>query len=443
MTTEIKPWEYDLFERSKYAEFLTNFICGPNVGKVMNLDASWGAGKTFFIKNWQAQLANEIHPTLYINAWETDYASDPLVPILNGLNSRLDVLINDDRIKKTAIRDVSNKLARGFKNGLPVILDALAVKLTGKENMGQFIQALTEGVSEGNTNLLDEFKEREELLIRFRGLLDEALEIIFEKFNSPFFIFIDELDRCRPNYAIEVLESVKHVFDFEGVVFVVATDKSQLVHSICSVYGDGFDAESYLTRFFDHQVNLPAPNNYQFAEYLFNSHSEVFEQFSYFPDFGMDKLKVVFAGFADMFNLQLRDQERCMGKLVSVMLQQQKKKHVHFAYLCFLVILNFKHHEEFNKILNEDFDENHNAIRNLLDASSLEILGIKISRYISLYIRYAIAEREAVVRVLRGMNAFNRKPEETLIEQIEHQHQELNQYSLQVKLSGYVDGQDD
>ncbi|QDE47832.1 hypothetical protein EIN43_17235 [Enterobacter hormaechei] len=65
----------------------------------------------------------------------------------------------------------------------------------------------------------------------------------------PTFIFIDELDRCRPNYAIDMLETIKHLFDINNVVFVIATDKEQLSHSICSVYGSGFDATRYLDRF--------------------------------------------------------------------------------------------------------------------------------------------------------------------------------------------------
>lgn len=82
------------------------------------------------------------------------------------------------------------------------------------------------------------------------------------------YVFIDELDRCRPNFAIEVLEVIKHIFDIEGVVFVVATNTNELQHSIKAVYGSGFDANKYLMRFFNRTYELPAPDLIDFLDYL-------------------------------------------------------------------------------------------------------------------------------------------------------------------------------
>lgn len=82
----------------------------------------------------------------------------------------------------------------------------------------------------------------------------------------PAFIFIDELDRCRPSYAVEMLETIKHIFDIDGVVFVVATDTEQLQHAVKAVYGEGFDAKIYLGRFFNSRYSLKAPNLENFLE---------------------------------------------------------------------------------------------------------------------------------------------------------------------------------
>jgi hypothetical protein len=73
------------------------------------------------------------------------------------------------------------------------------------------------------------------------------------------FIFIDELDRCRPTYSIAMLERIKHLFDVDGVVFVLATDATQLSHSIKAVYGSEFDSKRYLQRFFSRTYKLPTP----------------------------------------------------------------------------------------------------------------------------------------------------------------------------------------
>jgi hypothetical protein len=82
----------------------------------------------------------------------------------------------------------------------------------------------------------------------------------------PIYILVDELDRCRPSYAIEVIENIKHFFDTKKFVFVVATDTGQLQHSIKAIYGNGFDAHSYLSRFFHKTVTLPPPSTEQYLK---------------------------------------------------------------------------------------------------------------------------------------------------------------------------------
>lgn len=110
-----------------------------------------------------------------------------------------------------------------------------------------------------------------------------ALEAIAEAFidvrkssehpkQYPIYILIDELDRCRPNYSIEVIESVKHFFNTKNFIFVIATDSEQLQHSIKAVYGNGFDANLYLSRFFDISVTLPSP---ALKEYIRVNFSEI------------------------------------------------------------------------------------------------------------------------------------------------------------------------
>ena len=70
-------------------------------------------------------------------------------------------------------------------------------------------------------------------------------------------MLIDELDRCRPPYAIETLEVAKHIFNADGVVFALGLHRQQLTASIKAVYGQDFDAVGYLERFFDLSASLP------------------------------------------------------------------------------------------------------------------------------------------------------------------------------------------
>ena len=94
---------------------------------------------------------------------------------------------------------------------------------------------------------------------RVKGIFND---IIVERAQK-LIIFIDELDRCRPSFAIEMLERIKHYFDDERVIFVVSLNKEQLIHTITSYYGSGFDATRYLNKFFDVNINLPVMDRYQ------------------------------------------------------------------------------------------------------------------------------------------------------------------------------------
>ena len=91
-------------------------------------------------------------------------------------------------------------------------------------------------------------------------------------------IFIDELDRCRPNYALEMLERIKHYFDDDRIIFVISLNKEQLTHTITNYYGSGFDATRYLNKFFDLEMYLPVVdtvdnqiNTYNEKQYWLNT----------------------------------------------------------------------------------------------------------------------------------------------------------------------------
>jgi hypothetical protein len=139
-----------------------------------------------------------------------------------------------------------------------------------------------------------------------RELVDFALE---DNPNKQVFIFIDELDRCRPTYAIEMLETVKHLFDIPNFIFVLSTDTSQLQHSIKAVYGHDFDSHEYLSRFFEQRLTLPELNYFEFltAEGIFEK--EVFQPLPTLPAINSaEELRAVVALICEQnqYHLSLR-----------------------------------------------------------------------------------------------------------------------------------------
>ena len=107
---------------------------------------------------------------------------------------------------------------------------------------------------------LSGYQKAQKSVNTFRNVLQDMAGTLSEaRGNRPLIVVIDELDRCRPSYAVELLEVAKHLFMVDHIVFVLAVNRSELGHSIKALYGSGFDAEGYLRRFFDVDFRLPEP----------------------------------------------------------------------------------------------------------------------------------------------------------------------------------------
>lgn len=104
-----------------------------------------------------------------------------------------------------------------------------------------------------NTNPLSNVKEHIEL----EEKIQEFLQNLSSEKEERLVIFVDELDRCRPDFAVQLLERIKHYFDLENITFVFSVNCEQLIYTIQKFYGENFDAGRYLGRFFDQIIHLP------------------------------------------------------------------------------------------------------------------------------------------------------------------------------------------
>jgi predicted KAP-like P-loop ATPase len=251
----------DLLNRKEIIKDLSRLISADTQPFVLSVNADWGAGKTTFIKLWKAYLAKECAvKSVYFSAWESDFTSDPLIAILGELNTYIEEN-NDDKLKSDfeKVKKIGEKIIR---NTLPAILKEMAVKLVGNEAVAQVAGNLAENSA---ATLIDNYQKEKTSLKEFK----DAIAKILEKINKdkPFIIFIDELDRCRPLYAIECLERIKHIFGIKRLVFVLSIDKRNLAKSIQSQYGN-IDADNYLRRFIDLEFNLKNPGIDNFCNVL-------------------------------------------------------------------------------------------------------------------------------------------------------------------------------
>lgn len=250
---EDDPLKNDLLGRRETVEVLTGIVRSIEGPCVLSVDAAWGAGKTTFLRIWAQYLRNEDFPVVEFNAWETDFAEEPFIALSNELTEGLKEFGYADGSVKAKINDMTQKTKEVVRSFIPgVIKSAVAagVPLVGGE-LGQALASLVE-------EKLNAYEEARKSIKTFRSTLQEMANTLSKsKGGRPLVVVIDELDRCRPSYAVELLEVAKHIFAVNHVVFVLGVNRSELAHSVKALYGNEFDASGYLGRFFDLDFRLP------------------------------------------------------------------------------------------------------------------------------------------------------------------------------------------
>lgn len=252
------PWDGDKLNRRACAETLTRLLEGQTAALTISLNGEWGSGKTYLLRRWRQQLKNEDYAAIYFNAWEDDFLSDPLVAIIGQLWKEL---------KQSTYKEICESVkvaAVPFLKKVGIgLLNHGIEKITGT-NIAEIAEEELKTASE---SAFDDYAEltakREDLKARLKALADK----VYEDSGKPLVFIIDELDRCRPTFAIEVLERVKHLFHIDHMIFVLGIDRKQLGNSIQAVYGN-IEVENYLHRFIDLDFVIPAANPEKFFEVL-------------------------------------------------------------------------------------------------------------------------------------------------------------------------------
>src|ERR1700722_15636657 len=273
--TKSEPWAGDALGRRADGEFLASFLVKKIAERrrlglprtfVLNIDAVCGQGKTYFLTNFQRTLQAVGHPVAYVNAWTDDYADDPLISVMVAIEASLK---KHSKLKKTgsslteigaqvvaagakgALKQAATKyLGEGATTHISDLIGSATSDLA-KASGEEIGKALGEIYDAEGKALLEKFHRAQKSIAEFKQGLSKLIDKIGKDCKPPLFILIDELDRCKPTYAVTLLERVKHIFDVNDVVFVMATDTGQPYHSVMALYGADFDAPRYLLRFFD------------------------------------------------------------------------------------------------------------------------------------------------------------------------------------------------
>ena len=233
----------------------------------ISIDAKWGAGKTFYVRQIEQSLnyltkktkelnieenvetafsknplgSLELEHTyfpVYYNAWLYDNHSDPLMSLILSITKACECYC-DEKLNSNTLSDKIISLMDSFSFSIGCVQFG--------SNFGNAKEKFS------GKDILSIVKTEEEIQDKVKEIFDSIITENVQKLV----IFIDELDRCRPNFAIEMLERIKHYFDDDRIIFVVSINREQLIHSISKYYGTNFDSTGYLDKFFDWNIYLP------------------------------------------------------------------------------------------------------------------------------------------------------------------------------------------
>ena len=278
----LEAFENDILDRNidvlRFTELLDSIESSCSIA----LDARWGAGKTFFVKQvkmvldaFNAHIENphsednecvrcvwnsikaankaELQPQIavYYDAWANDNDEDPILSLVYSI-----------------LQSISTDFTFTQRPAFLGVAASITEVVTGRS-----IVALRDALQSDDP--LEKIKSAKSM----QEQIAEFLESLLAERGNRLVIFIDELDRCNPGFAIKLLERIKHYFSNSRITFVFAVNVAELQHAVRNHYGSGFDASRYLDRFFDLRIDLPPAKLDRFYQKIGLNHgSYVYEE---------------------------------------------------------------------------------------------------------------------------------------------------------------------
>ena len=359
----LTPFHDDLLDRKKSADFLTNYLIGRhrvsgsvkgNESFVLNVNAEWGLGKTYFLKEWARMLRSLGHPVVYFDAWENDYSANPFVGFMAEIERQLTQGLGTKAKVKRQATSVFRTGAKVIRAAAPTVALAVVKNFSGldMEKLADIVKdSAIDAVSEVKRDLEKENKNLREAISAFKKSFEQFAKTAQEEntFALPIFLMVDELDRCRPTYAIELLENIKHIFRIPNVYTIVATDSQQLAHSIKAIYGAEFDSRKYLRRFFDHESRLDSPTYALLAAAILEQRSMTtdskIENVLEHPQHKISRAEIL-AAIANTLKVTTRDFIRAIDILDTIRITYSAP--IDLIFMSFLIMLYISHGEIFD-----------------------------------------------------------------------------------------------
>ncbi|MCX9111725.1 KAP family NTPase [Aeromonas veronii] len=252
--------EKDLFNRKPFGDRLYNLIMNSDDNLVLALDAQWGEGKSTFIKMWSGENKYKQEPpleTIYFDAFENDYQKEPFLALASEIYELLEDKAESKKVEfKEKAAQVFKTFSRGMiKTGIRLGTAGLIDGSILEQAENDISTLVSEQVDSVIASKFESSKADKLALSNFRAFLSDIA--INHTPGKRIVFVIDELDRCRPDFALDLLENIKHLFSVSGITFLLVMNRKQLEESVKCRYGNGIDSVTYLQKFINVWLSLP------------------------------------------------------------------------------------------------------------------------------------------------------------------------------------------
>ncbi|MCJ9754492.1 KAP family NTPase [Neorhizobium sp. BETTINA12A] len=254
--------ETDIFGRDRFIDGLLRLFESTDEPLVVVLDEKWGTGKTVFAKRLERSATEQGFPAIYFDAFSSDYNSDVFISLASAVMAKLPTKQKRERFQSRVVnvaKAVGKVAAKSSVRVLTVgLLNTADLEKASEEIAkevssvveGEFDKAIEERLNRSNQDRIafDEFRN--------------TLSTVGENFpgakqGKPLIFIVDELDRCKPPYALALIETMKHFFSVSSVKFLLVCQVDQILSSIRHTYGTDIDAQRYLEKFVHTYVYFP------------------------------------------------------------------------------------------------------------------------------------------------------------------------------------------
>ena len=340
MTKEnlLKSLESDELKRNKFINNLLKLVNAMTENSIISLDGGWGTGKSVFVKkielinhdntlktkniiNIDKDTINDFqdkYTVYYYNAWENDNHIDPLKSIIYKI-----------------ICDYPEEKNQIIGNTLPI-------------NLSLFINNITKGLYDVDKvssykDLVDEIFTTDKIKDSLNKLLDEISN------KKRILVIIDELDRCNPDFAVRLIETIKHFYNNDKLVFLLSSNNKELAHTVSKFYGDKFDGYGYLNKIYDFVFTLNEINTEDYIKYIIK------------VTFSNEAITSYIIDFCDKFKFGMREINRYV-KYISLLsnyfnnsdltMNKKEKYVIKYIFMPYCIALKIEDIESYNEFIN-------------------------------------------------------------------------------------------